>query len=296
MGETSMKIEKKPMLILIVLLASIVIGLGMAQEMVAPRSIPAEDSVFIEELTWMEVRDAIEAGKTTVIVGTGGIEQNGPYVATGKHNYVLQATTETIARKLGDTLVAPIVKFVPEGDIEPPSGHMEYPGTISLREETFKSLLTDICSSLKQHGFKDIILIGDSGGNQNGMKEVAEILNKEWGGNPTIVHYIPEYYEQDIWSFDYLKTIGVYQKPDVKSDNRAGVHSDYHYEAMMATVNPKLIRTEQRIAAGEYSVNGFDMNPPSKTIENGKTLVEYRANITVDAIQKAIAQRGSNKQ
>jgi creatinine amidohydrolase len=296
MGETSMKIEKKPMLILIVLLASIVIGLGMAQEMVAPRSIPAEDSVFIEKLTWMEVRDAIEAGKTTVIVGTGGIEQNGPYVATGKHNYVLQATTEIIARKLGDALVAPIVKFVPEGDIEPPSGHMEYPGTISLREETFKSLLTDICSSLKQHGFKDIILIGDSGGNQNGMKEVAEILNKEWGVNPTVVHYIPEYYEQDIWSFDYLKTIGVYQKPDVKSDNRAGVHSDYHYEAMMATVNPKLIRTEQRIAAGEYSVNGFDMNPPSKTIENGKTLVEYRANITVDAIRKAIAQRGSNKQ
>jgi len=295
-----MKIEKKLMLMLIVLLTSIVtsmvIGLGMAQEIDAPSPIPAEDSVFIEELTWMEVRDAVNAGKTTAIVGTGGIEQNGPYVATGKHNYVLQATTEAIARKLGNALVAPIVKFVPEGDIEPPSGHMKYPGTISLREETFKLLLTDICSSLKQHGFKDVILIGDSGGNQNGMKEVAETLNKEWGGDPTVVHYIPEYYEQDIWSFDYLKTIGVYQKPDVKSDNRAGIHSDYHYEAIMATVDPKLIRTEQRIAAGKYSVNGFDMNPPSTTIKNGKKLVEYRANITVDAIRKAIAQGGSKKQ
>ena len=60
----------------------------------AHRPIPAIDRVFIEELTWMEVRDAIKAGKTTVIVGTGGIEQNGPYVATGKHNYVLEATTE----------------------------------------------------------------------------------------------------------------------------------------------------------------------------------------------------------
>jgi len=291
-----MNTRKRLTLTLLVLLSIAVVRWGMAQEIDAPRPITAVDSVFIEELTWMEVRDAIKAGKTIAIVGTGGIEQNGPYVATGKHNYVLQATTEAIARKLGNALVAPIVKFVPEGNIEPPTDHMNYPGTISLREETFRLLLTDICSSLRQHGFKDIILIGDSGGNQQGMKEVAESLNKKWGGTKTVVHYIPEYYEHDIWSFDYLKTIGVRQMPDVKSASRAGIHSDYHYEAIMATVDPKLIRTEQRIAAGKYSVNGFDMNPPAKTIEKGKKLVEYRADITADAIRKALAKRGGNKQ
>lgn len=290
-----MSTEKRLTLVLLVLLTTTVVRWGTAQEIDASRPIPAVDSVFTEELTWMEVRDAIKAGKITAIVGTGGVEQNGPYVATGKHNYVLQATTEAVARKLGNALVAPVVKFVPEGDIEPPSDHMKYPGTISLREETYKLLLTDICSSLKQHGFKDIILIGDSGGNQQGMKEVAETLNKKWGGATTVVHYIPEYYEQDMWSFDYLKTIGVRQMPDVKSANRAGIHSDYHYEAIMATVDSRLIRTEQRIAAGKYRVNGFDMNPPSKTIENGKKLVEYRANITVDAIRKALAKRGNDK-
>jgi len=246
--------------------------------------IPASDSIFIEELTWMEVLDAIVAGKTTAIVGTGGIEPNGPYLATGKHNYVLQATTETIARKLGNALVAPIVKFVPE------AGWMEYPGTISLREETFQSLLADICRSFRQHGFEDIILIGDSGDNQKDMEEVAKVLNERWDGEPTVVHYIPEYYEQDKWSWNYLETIGVYQSQDVE------IHSNYHYEAIMATVDPNLIRTEQRIAAGKYNVNGFDMNPPSKTIQNGKKLVEYRANITVEAIRKAISKRGSNKQ
>jgi creatinine amidohydrolase len=250
----------------------------------APSPIPPVDSVFIEELTWMEVRDAIKAGKTTAIVATGGIEPNGPYVATGKHNYVLQATTEAIARKLGNSLVAPIVRFVPE------AGWMRYPGTISLREESFESLLIDICTSLRQHGFKDVILIGDSGGNQNGMKEVAKALNKRWGGRPTVVHYIPEYYEQDIWSHNYLETVGVYQ---IRNEE---IHSDYHYEAIMATVDPGLIRTEQRIVAGKYNVNGFDMNPPSKTIENGKRLVEYRANLTVDAIRKATAKGGSSKQ
>ncbi|HEY7493250.1 MAG TPA: creatininase family protein [Candidatus Tectomicrobia bacterium] len=264
---------------------------SLAQELHTPRPIAGIDSVFMEELTWMEVRDAIQAGKTTVIVGTGGLEQNGPYVAIGKHNYVLQATTEAIARKLGNALVAPIIKFVPEGTIDPPSGHMQYPGTISLRQETFKLLLLDVCSSLKQHGFKDIILLGDSGENQRGMREVAMSLNKKWHGTPTVVHFIPEYYEQDRWSFDFLKTLGVHQVPDVRSAARAGMHDDYHYEAIIATVDPRAIRTEQRLAAGQYTINGVDMRPPSKTLANGRKLVEYRAQLTVQAIRKAMGGR-----
>src|SRR5437764_15357066 len=110
----------------------------------SPRPIAAVASVFIEDLTWMEVRDALKAGKDTVLVATGGVEQNGPYLVTGKHNVVLRGTSEAIARKLGNALVAPIVPFVPEGDIEPPTLHMKYPGSISLTEETFARLLTDI--------------------------------------------------------------------------------------------------------------------------------------------------------
>src|SRR5215218_112510 len=146
----------------------------------SPRPMAAVDRVFIEDLTWMEVRDAMKDGKDTVLVPTGGVEQNGPYLVTGKHNVVLRGTAEAIARKLGKTLVAPIVPFVPEGDIDPPSLHMKYPGTISVREETYQALLTDICSSLKTHGFRHIVLIGDSGGNQAGMKAVAERLSAQW--------------------------------------------------------------------------------------------------------------------
>src|SRR3989454_5549885 len=103
---------------------------GRAQDLHAPRPIAGIDSVFLEELIWMEVRDAVRAGKSTVLVSTGGLEPNGPYVAIGKHNYVLQAMTEAIARQLGNALVAPIIRFVPEGTIAPPSGHLQYPGTI----------------------------------------------------------------------------------------------------------------------------------------------------------------------
>ncbi len=253
------------------------------------RTIEAGDTVFTEEMPWMEVRDAIAAGKTTVIVGTGGLEQNGPHVATGKHNFVLRATTEAIARRLGNALVAPIVPFVPEGRIDPPSGHMWYPGTISLREETFQALLTDICSSLKTNGFRDIVLIGDSGGNLRGMQAVADALNAAWADTPVRVHHVAEYYEEDLWSYDELKRMGIVQQPDVKSASRDGVHTDYHYESIVATIDPALIRTDQRIKAGAFSVYGVDMNPPSRTVENGRKLVAYRAGITAAAITKRIA-------
>ena len=253
----------------------------------APRPIEAVDSVFIEELTWMEVRDAITGGKTTALVATGGMEQNGPYVVTGKHNVVLRATTEAIARRMGDTLVAPIIKLVPEGRIDPPSGHMRFPGTISLGQETFRAVLRDVCRSLRTHGFEYIVLIGDSGGNQAGMKDVAGELTAAWKGE-TAVLFIPEYYREDIWSFEYLKEIGIFQEPDVRSASRAGIHDDYHYESIMMTVDPRSVRMEERLAKGLFSINGVEMSPEEKTIENGRKLVEYRAKITVTAIRKAI--------
>ncbi|MBS0203562.1 MAG: creatininase family protein [Planctomycetes bacterium] len=240
------------------------------------RTIAARDSVFIEELTWMEVRDALRAGKDTVIVATGGVEQNGPYLATGKHNIILRATTEAIARKL-NALVAPIVAFVPEGDINPPSLHMKYPGTISVTEDTFVRLLTDICLSLHTHGFKNLVLIGDSGGNQAGMKIVADRLNAQWDGKSK-AYFIPEYYDFDSVS-KWLKDQGIVETFE-------GLHDDFAITAMMMSVDPESVRTEQRIAAGKFQINGINLAPQEKTIEWGKKIVEFRATATVTALRR----------
>jgi creatinine amidohydrolase/Fe(II)-dependent formamide hydrolase-like protein len=247
-----------------------------------PRPIDARDSVFIEELTWLEVRDAMRAGKTTAIIATGGVEMNGPYLATGKHNYILRATTEAIARKLGDALVAPIVPFVPEGDIDPPTGHMRYPGSISVSQETYKRLLTDIASSLRAHGFKHIILIGDSGGNQQGMKEVAAELAAKWIDGKTKIHYIPEYYDYPGLT-KWLESQGVHEIDE-------GHHDDYGITAQMMVVDPNAVRMKERMAKGKFSINGVKLAPAGKTIEMGKKAVEYRAGVTVAAIRKAIGQ------
>jgi creatinine amidohydrolase len=261
----------------------------------APRPIEAGDSLWSEELTAMEIRDLIRTGTTSIIIGTGGVEQNGPYVAGGKHNYVLQTVLPYIARAIGKTLIAPIVKFVPEGNIEPKtSGHMQYAGTISLESATFEALLTDICRSYKAHGFVDIILLGDSGGNQPGMERVAAALNRRWSGEKTRVHFLREYYFEDRWSYDYLKKLGITQidktpppgePQDRPTDWRNGIHDDIYYEAQTAVQDPKLIRMEQRIKAGLFNLHGVELAPIEKTIEIGRKLAAYRAEITARAFE-----------
>ena len=165
----------------------------LEDELVMERPIPALNTIWIEEMTWIEIRDALAEGKRTAIVPTGGIEQNGPYVAMGKHNYVLEGMCERIARMLGDALCAPIIKLVPEGGINPPTGHMRYSGTLSVRQETFEAMLEDVGRSLHQHGFEWIVFIGDSGGNQTGMQNAANLLNEEWGTEKAL--FIPEFYD-----------------------------------------------------------------------------------------------------
>lgn len=248
----------------------------------APRPIDALDTVFIEEMTWMEVRDAIASGKTTAIIATGGVEQNGPYLATGKHNYILRATTQAIARRLGNALVAPIVPFVPEGEIDPPTGHMRYPGTISVSEATFEALLTDICASLRAHGFKNLVLLGDSGGNQQGMQRVAEELTRRWAHGGPRVHYIAEYYDYDEVG-KWLEKGGLHQEPE-------GLHDDFAITALLMAVDPGLVRMKERAAAGKFSINGVELAPAPKTIEWGKRILDYRANASVRAIERALGQ------
>lgn len=254
-----------------------------------PNPLPLPDTVWLEEMTWMDVRDAMKAGKTTVIIPTGGIEPNGPWLALGKHNYVLRVNCEAIARRLGDALCAPIVPFVPEGSIEPPSGHMRTVGTISVREETFEALLTDLVHSFKVHGFEHIILIGDSGGNQNGMRAVAEKLNAQWRGRPRVA-YIPEYYDYPSVA-RLLVELGV-TRPEQPSD---GLHDDPGITMNMMVADLQAVRWAARVKAGKATIDGVSIADKTRALEIGRKIVEMRADITAAAIRKAIRGSGSPK-
>lgn len=252
----------------------------------SPRPIDSVDTVFMEEMTWMEIRDAMRAGKDTVIVATGGLEQNGPYLVSAKHNIVLRATTEALARRLGNALVSSIIQFVPEGDIDPPSGHMKYPGAISLTAATFEALLTDVASSLKANGFKTIVFIGDSGGNQAGMKKVAETLTAKWSalGAGTHIYYIPEYYQYPALQDWIESSLGIRQVDE-------GLHDDYAISSMMALVDPLSIRLTQRAARGKDSINGVKLSPLSTTQANARKIVDRRVEQTIVALKKAMGEQ-----
>ncbi len=250
-----------------------------------PNPLPAPDTVWLEEMTWMDVRDALAGGVTTAIVPTGGMEPNGPWLVTGKHNYVLRANCDATARQLGNAICTPIIKFVPEGSIEPPSGHMTSPGTMSVRQETFEAVLTDVAGSLKAHGFRNIIFIGDSGGNQGGQRTVAETLNAEWGGAAIVAH-VQEYY-------DYGGASRYMAYRGLEAGEGDGLHDDPVIALNMFFSDPSSIRYDERVAADLATINGVSLGDRVQSLEWAREIVEFRADVTARAIMKAIANRGT---
>ncbi len=252
-----------------------------AAKVAAPRPIPAVDSVWIEELTYMEVRDAMKAGKTTALILTGGIEQNGPWIPTGKHNYILQGIGEIMARKMGNALIAPIVTLEP-GDpnkVDP----IGQAGTIFLSAATYRAVLADMADSLRSQGFTDIFLLGDSGGNIKPMQEVAFTLNARWSGKGAIAYAVPEFYANDA-AREVIKNAGI----DEKDPGLDGIHDEYFITAEMMAWDPKGVRYEQRAKAGLLTINGVTLVQKERVIEHGRMVYERKADIGVAAMRNAM--------
>jgi creatinine amidohydrolase/Fe(II)-dependent formamide hydrolase-like protein len=176
---------------------------------------------------------------------------------------------------------------VPEGAIDPPSGHMKYPGTLSVTEATYERLLTDLCASLRMHGFRHIVLLGDSLGNQAGMQAVARRLATQWATTPVRVHFVPEYYDYDEVT-RWLEEQAIHMQPE-------NVHDDFITTAQLLAVDPTTVRLQQRLAEGPFCVSGLELSP-EQTAAWGKRIIAFRAEQTVRAIQKATrAEAGRGK-
>jgi creatinine amidohydrolase len=249
----------------------------------APATAPGgkpPDSVFIEDLTWAEVRDLIAAGTTNVIIGTAGTEQKGPHMVDGEHKFVMEYTADKIARSMGKTLVAPVVTYVPEGSWENIGGHMAKPGTITLPEDRFVDLLVAAGRSLKAGGFKKIWFLGESGGNRTGMRSAADKLNAMWNGAAT-AYWVDDYYtkahaEQNTWAAKFLKV----------GDNEVGNHANILDTSELLFVAPKHIRRD-RLTGNDYANNGVSGNNQGKaTPEVGKALLQIKLDLAMAQIKR----------
>ena len=253
----------------------LIVGLSVAH---------AADTVFLEELTWTELRDQIRAGKTTIIVPIGGTEQNGPHMALGKHNLRVRYLSEKIARALGNALVAPVIAYVPEGALDPPTAHMRFPGTITTATEAFVKTLEYAARSFKLAGFHDVVFLGDHGSYQRDEKAAAERLNKDWGTTSVRAHAIEEYYRASESGFAKLLESKGYRAEEV------GTHAGLADTSLTLAVAPRLVRTDRMQPAAE-SGDGVKGDPRRSSAELGQLGIDLIVTRTVDAIRAATARR-----
>ena len=239
----------------------------------------APDSVFLEELTWTELRDLVKSGKTTIIVPIGGTEQNGPHMALGKHNRRVHLLSEKIARVLGNALVAPVIAYVPEGGVNPPTEHMRFPGTITVTDDVFEKVLESAARSFKLAGFRNIVFLGDHGGYQRDEKAVAARLDREWAATDVRVHAVEEYYHASEAEFPQLLKSKGYGEDEV------GTHAGLADTSLMLAVDPRLVRAN-RLQPGD----GVRGDPRRASAGLGQLGVDLIVTRTADTIRKAVAR------
>jgi creatinine amidohydrolase/Fe(II)-dependent formamide hydrolase-like protein len=230
-------------------------------------------------MTWMEVRDRIKGGASRVIVPTGGIEQNGPYVALNKHDLIAKAVSVRVAELLGTTLVAPTVSFVPEGNFDPPSGHMRYPGTISLSSETFQRLLADVITSLSLAGFKEIVVVGDSFDSQ------ADIVRAVTQRTPENTHGASVRYVSEFYNYDevraFLKERGIQETPEP-------FHEELAFSLQLMAIDPEAMRYNERLQGAGASLGGVSLADKEKLTALGREIVQRRAERVAEVLRQGV--------
>jgi creatinine amidohydrolase len=240
------------------------------------RPIDMHNTVWIEDMTLLEIRDSIKAGKTTALVLVGGMEDNGPYVTVSQHNSVVRFIGEKIARELGNALCAPVVGMAP-GNPEASSS----PGSIVLSNDTYKNMLIDMGASLKAEGFKNILFMVDHGGDQQGAIEAAKVLSEKWKVSGARALYVAAYYNYDAVEKFEQDVLGVHEKSE-------GYHDDYYTASISVAIDPNGIRLPERVKAHKTTLNGQDM-ASAKAIADGKKIIAFRTEAAVNSIHQLLA-------
>ncbi|WP_211444195.1 creatininase family protein [Collimonas humicola] len=247
----------------------------------------APKTVFLEELTWTELRDQIQAGKSTIIIPIGGTEQSGPDVALGKHNARVKILSQRIAEGLGDALVAPVIAYVPEGGYAPPTSHMRFPGTITVSDDAFEKILVSAANSFKVHGFKKVVFLGDHGGYLNDVRQVVAQLNKAWAGSAARAVMPPEYY--DASSDGYAAIL----RQRGFRDDEIGTHAGLADTSLQLAVAPQMVRQERLRNAPKLGLADgvYGGDPRRSTAELGQLGIDAIIARTVAALKKDTAAR-----
>ena len=251
----------------------------------APRTIAGINTVWLEELTQPEFRDMLKDGYTSVLIMTGGVENNDGNLQMNKHNINIRLLGEMIAKRMGKTLVAPLVTLEPGN-----AGPNITPGKAGpmLSQATYTAMLFDMGNYLRSMGFKEIYYLGDSGGNGRGMQAAADSLTKLYADSPDKVYFkhVPEYYNHTSVVQPYIQNeLKIPEQIKIgASTGSSNLHEELGIDATMALADPQSIHFEQRKKVGQDSINGVKFQSLKWLQDLGRKVAEVRVKATVDAI------------
>jgi creatinine amidohydrolase len=238
-------------------------------------------SVWIDDLTWPEVEDAIAAGKRTAIVYAGSSEQNGPHMVIGKHNFIARALAQRIAEELGDALVYPVLPFAITGNALTRTGHMRFPGSVSLPPEAFFGVVRGVAQSALTAGFKVVALMGDHGGGQDELALAAKELDGEVRASGTRVLFIGDLYAKSrVQMRDILAKRGL-----PTDEDHAGIPDTS--SLLYLETHGQWVRRE-KIALADAR-NGVRGHPQHASAELGKIYLDLKVDLAVKQIRSLLA-------
>ena len=238
-------------------------------------------SIWIDDLTWPEVQDAIAAGKRTAIIYAGSSEQNGPHMVIGKHNFIARALAQRIADELGDALIYPVLPYAITGNALTRTGHMRFPGSVSLPPEAFLGVVRGVGQSALNAGFKVVALMGDHGGGQDELALAAKELNAEVRADGARVLFIGDLYAK---SRTLMREILA----------KRGLPTDEDHAGIPDTSSLLYLETQgqwirkDKIALADPK-NGVRGHPQHASAELGKIYLDLKVHLAVKQIRSLLA-------
>jgi creatinine amidohydrolase len=262
-----------------------ILGTAAAQQPPYPTFDPNTSPLQIENLTHTEIYDAIHKhGYTTVLIYNGGTEQRGPHAVLGAHTFVAYGKAERLAQKLGNALVAPVLPF----SINEASADM--PGTIGLTGPIFKAVNERVVDQMVKNGFKDIVLLGDHGGGQKELQELATEADRKYGAKGAHVYFCGDVYEKSDQEFDKYLTD---HKLPVSS--HGGIPDTSELLLLQpktgAWVRPiyKQVYGDPAAATIKTIKNGISGDPRPSSVELGKIYIDIAVKNGYDQITRMIS-------
>jgi creatinine amidohydrolase len=250
----------------------------------------AQSKVDFEMMTWPEVKAALEAGKTTALIYNGGTEHRGPQNVNGGHTLMAHATVVAIAEKLGNAIAAPVLPFSPN------NASAEHPGTIGLTAPLFAAINEQIAEQMIKNGFKNIVLMGDHGGGQKELGEVAKKLDEKYSSQGIRVIFCDEVYAKANGDFDkYLESKNLPLSshagiPDTSEMLYLGGDKGWFSKELVATALGDPVRKpgEARDPNAKRINNGISGDARKSTPELGKKIFDMKVEAAVDQIHRLL--------